>query len=329
MTPTSDRAEQRSEQHRVDRAAVAKSVAQFLPHHHQDLGQRALIPPPPVRARSGPRRHLRGPACPVCSRSASGLPEATMRPRAITMMVSQSAETSCMTWLENTTVRPSARSRRMISRTARVLITSRPLVGSSSSTLRGSCTRARAMRHLGPLAVREAGGAAIGNARHVEPLAAARRCAAARTLRRQPLQLAEVLDVLARRSAAGRGPTRPAARQGAPARPCGSRTASTSSTVMRPASGRMQRVEHPERGGLAGAVGPEQAGDRPIGRHEAHIVDRRDRAELLAEVLDANHGRPIRVAQGRLGAGRRQEERRPLESRQAARCRGRRRCPAR
>ena len=90
--------------------------------------------------------------------------------RRSTMTESQSADTSCITWLENSTQRPSPRSRRMISRTARVLITSRPLVGSSSRTFCGSWTSARAKRDLGALAVREAGGAAIGDRGHVEQL---------------------------------------------------------------------------------------------------------------------------------------------------------------
>jgi hypothetical protein len=58
---------------------------------------------------------------------------------------SHSAETSCITWLEKRTHLPASRSRRITSRSLRVVITSRPLVGSSSMTLGGSCTSVRAM----------------------------------------------------------------------------------------------------------------------------------------------------------------------------------------
>src|SRR5690606_13602439 len=85
---------------------------------------------------------------PVCARSASALPSATTRPCAITTMRSQSAATSCMMWLEKITQRPSPRSWRRKSRSPRVVITSRPLVGSSRITLRGSCTNARAIAVL-------------------------------------------------------------------------------------------------------------------------------------------------------------------------------------
>ncbi len=53
----------------------------------------------------------------------------------------------------------------------------------------------------------------------------------------------------------------------------GSLAASMPSTSTRPASGRHQRVEHAQRGGLAGAVRAEQAGDLPVRRSEAHAVD--------------------------------------------------------
>jgi hypothetical protein len=74
-----------------------------------------------------------------------GRPWATTTPRAMMRISSQSAETSCMTWLEKRTHLPSSLRRRITSRRFRVVMTSRPLVGSSSTTLGGSCTRMRAM----------------------------------------------------------------------------------------------------------------------------------------------------------------------------------------
>ena len=56
-----------------------------------------------------------------------------------------------------------------------------------------------------------------------------------------------------------------------------------------------QRVEHAQRGGLAGAVGAEQAGDLAVARFEAHVVDGDDRPSLalagegLAEMFGDDH----------------------------------------
>ena len=85
---------------------------------------------------------------PVAARSSSGVPSAATRPRAMTTIRSQSCATSCMMWLDSSTQRPSSRSASRNPRSDRVVMTSRPLVGSSSSTLRGSCTSARAIAVL-------------------------------------------------------------------------------------------------------------------------------------------------------------------------------------
>src|SRR6185369_5376230 len=63
-------------------------------------------------------------------------------------------------------------------------------------------------------------------------------------------------------------------------------------------AGRQQRCHHAQRGGLAGAVGPEQRGDAAIGGVQSDALHSRDGAglapapqhEALVQLLDANHG---------------------------------------
>ena len=134
---------------------------------------------------------------PVCARSSSAVPCATTRPCAITTMRSHSAATSCMMWLEKITQRPSPRSCRRKSRRPRVVITSSPLVGSSRMTLRGSCTSARAIAVLVRWPCEKP---SVWRSRKSSICNAVDKRARARFDRRriQPVQLAEVADVLAR-----------------------------------------------------------------------------------------------------------------------------------
>ena len=60
-----------------------------------------------------------------------------------------------------------------------------------------------------------------------------------------------------------------------------------------------ERREHAQRGRLAGAVRPEQAGDHAVLRAQRHVVDRDDVAELLAKPGDLDHGAPAKVAKKR------------------------------
>src|SRR5262249_6056336 len=117
----------------INRPAVAEAVRQFLADDDHGAGEihsaGASCPAKATNASSSEDLPVR------VSRS-SGVPSAATRPLATTMMRSQSADTSCMMWLENSTQQPSARRRRMRSRIVRVLITSRPLVGSSSRMFR-------------------------------------------------------------------------------------------------------------------------------------------------------------------------------------------------
>ena len=167
---------------------------------------------------------------------------------------------------------PAARSFRISARRPRVAITSRPLVGSSSSRFRGACTSARASATLmrspceKPFARRSAIAAEVELG---DELLDARRRARRRS---SPCSSPEVGDVLARgelRVDAG------AVRQHAdPARaPRAGRTAtSTPSTAARAGVGREHGVEDAQRRGLAGAVRAEQAGDAPVPRLEADAV---------------------------------------------------------
>ena len=98
----------------------------------------------PPRCPRPPRRHPPGSSGRWPCRSSSGVPEATTSPPAMTTIWSHRAATSCIMWLEKRMHLPSSRSRRSSALMARVLITSSPRVGSSSSRLAGRCTMARA-----------------------------------------------------------------------------------------------------------------------------------------------------------------------------------------
>src|SRR5581483_1299110 len=139
----------RPEQRRVDqrahhRALVAQVLANLFPPDGECRVHAASPSSDPMIFTKASSRLI----SPVCARSASGVSSATTRPRAITTMRSHSAATSCMMWLENSTQRPSAFMLFRNARIERVLITSRPLVGSSRITFFGSCTSARAMAVL-------------------------------------------------------------------------------------------------------------------------------------------------------------------------------------
>src|SRR6185437_10191442 len=58
-----------------------------------------------------------------------------------------------------------------------------------------------------------------------------------------------------------------------------------------------QRIEHAQRGGLAGAVGAEQAGDLAVAGGEADAVDGFHCAEGLVQIPDFDHGCSPRLKQ--------------------------------
>ena len=60
----------------------------------------------------------------------------------------------------------------------------------------------------------------------------------------------------------------------------------------RPAcGGSVETEDHPHRGGLAGAVRAEKAGDVPGTHREAKVIQSGNRAEALGELVDLDHGR--------------------------------------
>jgi len=83
-------------------------------------------------------------AVPASARSSAAPPCATERPCATTTMSSHTCSTSCMMCVENRMQRPSSRSCASSLRSARVDITSSPLVGSSRIRCCGSWISARA-----------------------------------------------------------------------------------------------------------------------------------------------------------------------------------------
>ena len=69
----------------------------------------------------------------------------------------------------------------------------------------------------------------------------------------------------------------------------GCASGSRPSIAIRPPSGREQRRQHLDGGGLAGAVGSEEGEDLPGLDVEGHAVDGFDLAEGLGQVLDVDH----------------------------------------
>ena len=145
--------------------------------------------------------------------------------------------------------------------------------------------------HLAALAVAEAGGAAVLDPAHVErddqlvdPLL--------ERVALQPLQLAEVANVLARGETrvdgAGVGEH---AEPGARGADIGARGGTVDHNVT--AVGRDERVEHAQRRGLAGAVGTEQTGDGAVLGDERHVVDGDDLAEAAVQVARFDHGETL------------------------------------
>src|SRR5690606_34615162 len=105
----------------------------------------------------------------------------------------------------------------------------------------------------------------------------------------QPLQAREIVDVLARAEPfveAARVRQHPEA-----AAYRGGITGGVDAVDAHGAAvGPHQRVEHAQRGGLAGTVGTEQAGDLAVARAERDAVDRDDVSEGLAQAGCLDHG---------------------------------------
>ena len=199
------------------------------------------------------------------------------------------------------------------SRSARTLMMSRPLVGSSSRIVGGIVHQRARDRDLHALALREALRAAVGERRRARASRAARR--RARRARRRTGRAARRSSGCSRaRSAAGRGRARRAARRCARARRSDRATTSRPSTRARARVGDDQRDEHAQHRRLAGAVGAEQAGDLAVGRDERHAVDR---AHVALAPNDLT--RPSTSIMARPPGGRAQ--RRPHAALEVRRCR--------
>ena len=105
----------------------------------------ALMPPALRRCRAACTNASSSDGAPACAISSGAVPAAATLPWPRMTMRSHSAETSCITCDENSRHLPPAASPRSSSRSARVLMMSRPLVGSSSRITAGSWTSARAI----------------------------------------------------------------------------------------------------------------------------------------------------------------------------------------
>ena len=182
MNPISSGPIDDAEHDREQRPAVAQRVLELLADDDARICRRSCarrsFARSPVRAPASATNASSRLSCPVCARSSSGVPRATTRPAAMTTIESQSAETSCMTWLENSTQRPSRlqppHDRAHGARAHHVEAVGRLV---EQHVLRVVHQRA-GERHLGALAVREARRAPIGDRRSCRAARAAPSCAA-------------------------------------------------------------------------------------------------------------------------------------------------------
>src|SRR5690606_37301084 len=122
-----------------DHAMIANVLEHLLAEHGRDGARHSARSASAARTNASSRS-----AAPVCSRISSGVPLTTTRPPEMMTMSSQSAETSCITWLENRMHLPDARSSRKSSRSIRTAFTSSPFVGSSKMIVLGRWMSARA-----------------------------------------------------------------------------------------------------------------------------------------------------------------------------------------
>lgn len=143
--------------------------------------------------------------------------------------------------------------------------------------------------------MREPAGAPIGDGAHVQHLEQFLG-AIAKPLAADALQLAEVTDVLARGQ-----PRIESEAVGQHAEPflrlLWRRHPVDLVHVNLAGVGLHHAVQHSQRRCLAGAVRPENAGNRPVGCLEADVVDRLHGSESFPEPLDANHVRPHTIVE--------------------------------
>ena len=145
---------------------------------------------------------------------------------------------------------------------------------------------------LEALPLREALGPAVGEFLHLQQADELGGAGAGRGAR-QAVQRAEVQDVFARaevRIDAG------AVRQHAQAPGRVQRRADHAVPVDEriPRIGPEHRVQHAQRGGLAGAVGPHEAGDAAVGGAQTHVAHGRHRSEVLVQLSRLDHVKRVR-----------------------------------
>ena len=222
----------------------------------------------------------------VAAASSATGPSAASRPRLMTTTSWTVWAASASRWLDTSTVRPSPARWPSRSRIQRIPSGSRPLSGSSMISTPGSPSRAaaRVSRWRMP--------------REKPPTR--RRAASARPTRsstwasRRRLIPAAVAMIASARWRCGRGGS---SRCPAPPRRCGRvRQVAVADAVdgRGPAVRGGQAQQYPQGGGLAGAVGPEEAGDPARPDLEAEVADGGDGTVPLGEVVDVIMGCPFR-----------------------------------
>ena len=199
---------------------------------------------------------------------------------------SHSAATSCMTWLENSTQRPAARSRRIVAQHAHGVHVE-PVGRLVEDDVRGSCTSARAIAVFIRSPCEKPWRAGLRPRR--APARDQRVGAAVQLHARQPVQLAEVANVLAAGQCAYTSRAHAAARRAIAALAAVAariEAVDDCAARIRP----HHSAQHPQRGRLAGAVVAEQPGDLAVARLERHVTQGLHGAEFLAQRFDTNHG---------------------------------------
>ncbi len=175
-----------------------------------------------------------------------------------------------------------------IARKLRIAITSSPLVGSSSTKLAGSMHQRASQRHLDPLPLRQALGAAIDETLHVEA-GDQIRGARPKLPAADSLERTEVVDVLARGQIAVQpGRMRQHAEMRARARGLAANVDAVDTYAA--AVGGEHPINHAQGGRFAGAVRSQKPGDFPVARGEGDLAHGLDGAESLAQSLGLDHG---------------------------------------
>ena len=219
-----------------------------------------------------------------CERSASPLPAARMRPSAMITRSSQSRSTMSSWCDENSTGAPDAATSASTPCTVSTAIGSRPENGSSSTSTSGRCTSAAAICARCWLPSERL--SIVSSVRSPRPRRSSSSSALRRAAAGRPaVQAGEVHGLLEqahlRVQAALLGHVAEAAAVGV-----GERGAAEGH---RAAVGREHAEDDPHRGGLAGAVAADEAGEAAVADGEAHRVEGEALAVALGDVVEFEH----------------------------------------